>query len=393
MFAINQNELAQIGQILGNVLQTDNIVRKQAEAQLNDAKRSEADRYACYMVAVLNPNAAFSVEVKSLAAVILRRNVSTTSIDSSDVNDTANNANLWQRLSNEARAFVKGQILESLNSATVVNKNLTHKVCSLAVEVQGAMQEHEDNSIWQELLNLLFNFISTEMDTKVDAALQVFNGLFSYIMDHLVNYKNDLKAILQKTLGHSSLDIKLAALQATVNFLTTAERKDTKAFVDLLPAMVMVITSALQAEDETVLEDALVDFNELAEIEPSFFKQHFASIYAALKPVIAYQDFANTSIRQQPLEFVVTILERQPSIVKKDQNLLKDILESIFKLMIDIDADIEASWLSPREGFQQDGDEEEDHVAFGKNCVDRLVSSIGEEIMLPLIGTLVINTI
>ena len=50
------------------------------------------------------------------------------------------------------------------------------------------------------------------MDTKVDAALQVFNGLFSYIMDHLVNYKTDLKAILLKTLGHSSLDIKLAAL-------------------------------------------------------------------------------------------------------------------------------------------------------------------------------------
>jgi hypothetical protein len=57
-----------------------------------------------------------------------------------------------------------------------------------------------------------------------------------------------------------------------VNFLTTAERSDTKAFVDLLPNMVQVITSALAAEDETVLEDALVDFNELAEIEPSFFK-------------------------------------------------------------------------------------------------------------------------
>lgn len=54
--------------------------------------------------------------------------------------------------------------------------------------------------------------------------------------------------------------------------MTTAERSDTKAFVDLLPHMVQVITSALAAEDETVLEDALVDFNELAEIEPSFFK-------------------------------------------------------------------------------------------------------------------------
>lgn len=74
------------------------------------------------------------------------------------------------------------------------------------------MQEHENDTIWQELLNLLFTFIQSELDTKVDAALQVFNGLFSYIMSHLVNYKNDLKAILQKTLNHTSLDIKLAAL-------------------------------------------------------------------------------------------------------------------------------------------------------------------------------------
>ena len=59
--------------------------------------------------------------------------------------------------------------------------------------------------------------------------------------------------------------------------------------------------------------------------------------------------------------------------------------------MIDIDPDIEQSWLCPKEGFQQDG--EEDHVAFGKNCVDRLVSSIGDAIMLPLIGTLVVNTV
>jgi len=37
----------------------------------------------------------------------------------------------------------------------------------------------------------------------------------------------------------------------------------------------------------------------------------------------------------------VTILERKPSIAKSDMNLLKDILEQIFKLMIDIDEDID----------------------------------------------------
>ena len=48
----------------------------------------------------------------------------------------------------------------------------------------------------------------------------------------------------------------------------------------------------------------------------------------------------------------MTLIERQPSLVKKDTELLKDILQSIFNLMIDIDDEIEASWLSPKEGFQ-----------------------------------------
>lgn len=125
-----------------------------------------------------------------------------------------------------------------------------------------------------------------------------------------------------------------------INLLATAERKDTKAFVGLIPLMTNVITAALNEDDETVLEDALVEFNDLAEIEPSFFKPYFAGIYSQLRPVIKYKDFAKTSIRQQPLEFVVTLLERKPSIVKKDNELLKDILNEIFQLMIDIDADI-----------------------------------------------------
>ena len=91
-----------------------------------------------------------------------------------------------------------------------------------------------------------------------------------------------------------------------------------------------MITQAFQEEDESVLEDALVEFNELAEIEPSFFRNDFQAIYTALKPIVAHKDFANNSIRHQPLEFVVTMIERKPSLIKKDEVLAKDVLESIF---------------------------------------------------------------
>ena len=153
-----------------------------------------------------------------------------------------------------------------------------------------------------------------------------------------------------------------------------------------------MITQAFTEEDETVIEDALVEFNELAEVEPNFFRQDFKAIYEQIRPIIAYSDFANKSVRHQPLEFAVTMIERKPSLAKKDEGLIKDVLEQVFQLMIDIDAEIEDDWLRPKEGFAGGADEEEDNVDFGKQAVDRLVAGVGDQMMLPLIGQLVMNT-
>lgn len=208
----------------------------------------------------------------------------------------------------------------------------------------------------------------------------------------MVKYKNELGGIFERTLQFQQLDIKVAALQALSNYLSIAERKDTKDFIKLLPLMTGVVTQAFTEQDETVLEDALVEFNELAEIEPNFFRADFKSLYEAFKPIVAYKDFANNAIRHQPLEFVVTMIERKPSLAKKDGALVQDVLELIFQLMIDIDEDIDNDWLCPKEGFAGE-DEEEDNVSFGKQAVDRLVAGVGETTMLPLIGILVQNTI
>jgi len=259
--------------------------------------------------------------------VILRRNISTSDVDVADVKDNANNANLWERLNDECRNTIRTQLLDVLRGCTEWPKNVIHKVCSLAVEIQGAMQSNEDQNIWQELINLVNEFIQTQQEKKVDAGLQIFNGLFSFIMDHLIKYKDDLARTFGATLQHQSLDIKLASLQAVSNLLSTAERKDTKAFTELIPFMTKVIIDSFNEQDEVVLEDALVEFNELAEIEPAFFKPYFNDIYQALKPVTAYTDFANANIRQQPLEFIVTLVERKPSLAQKNTELLKDILE------------------------------------------------------------------
>lgn len=313
--------------ILDVVMQNENEPRKEAEAKLNSIKAQDPNMYASCMVYILNPQVNAKPEIKSLVAVILRRNISISDVDAADITNKDNNANLWMRLSDQTRNTIKSELLNVLNNCADWPKNIVHKVCSLAVEVQGAMQDQEDKGIWNDLINLVNTLISTGIESKIDAALQIFNGLFGYIMEHMIQFKDDLATVFKNTLNHQSLDIKLAALQAVSNLLSTAERKDVKAFTSLIPDMTAVIMNSYQAQDEVVLEDALVEFNELAEIEPLFFKPYFKDVYNALKPIISCEEFANVNIRQQPLEFVVTLVERKPSLVQKDTELIKDILE------------------------------------------------------------------
>jgi len=139
------------------------------------------------------------------------------------------------------------------------------------------------------------------------------------MLDYLVKFKADLLGIFAKTLSHDNLEVNLASMQAVSNYLQIAEEKDTRDFTQLLPGMTNVILKAVQQDDETVLEDALVEFNEIAEIEPKFFRKNFKDIFEKLSPIVGKNDFTNTSIRHQPVEFFVTIVERIPAVVKKDQ--------------------------------------------------------------------------
>ena len=106
--AITADDFATVGGILQQILGNDNDQRKAAEAQLNAAKGAQTDKYACLMAAILHPaQSQISAEAKALAAVILRRNISTEAVDASDLTNQQNNENLWKRLSDAARNQVK----------------------------------------------------------------------------------------------------------------------------------------------------------------------------------------------------------------------------------------------------------------------------------------------
>ena len=121
--------------------------------------------------------------------------------------------------------------------------------------------------------------------------------MFHYIIDHLNKYKDEIKNIFKNTLNHKTLDIRLASLQAVSNYLQTVESQDTKPFQELIPDMVNVIRQSAIDDDEVVLQDALIEFNEIAEIEPKFFKARFKDIFDNTLEIVNKSDFTNPMIR------------------------------------------------------------------------------------------------
>jgi hypothetical protein len=79
---------------------------------------------------------------------------------------------------------------------------------------------------------------------------------------------------------------------------------------------------AVEQDDEVVLQDAWIEFNEIAEFEPKFFKNQFKLIFDNTVNIVGKTDFTNPQICQQPVEFYVTVVERIPGIVKKNTELL-----------------------------------------------------------------------
>lgn len=140
---------------LQQVLGQDNDARKQAENNLNSLKQSNADKYAIYLIEIIKSNET-TEEIRSLAAVILRRNISSTAIDSQDLENAENNANLWKRLSVDSQNKLTSDALEILKQQ--MSRNLIQKISNLVIEIGGTIYE-VSNAPWTDLMKLLYEFV------------------------------------------------------------------------------------------------------------------------------------------------------------------------------------------------------------------------------------------
>jgi hypothetical protein len=87
-------------------------------------------------------------------------------------------------------------------------------------------------------------------------------------------------------------------------------------------------------------------------------------------------------------EILVDYAEKTPAQFRKRREALESVIEMIFFHMVEISEDIPEEWMKPEEGYNEDMEDDEDFetTRFGMGAIDRLIYTIGEEELLPILS-------
>jgi len=352
--------LQQFEQIILQNLTPDNAIRAQAEAAFNETKK-QPDFCILSLVQLIRQSS--HEQVRSLCSVLLRR-----SVISSD-------SSLWPLISAQTQQTVKVQLLEALEAEQL--NHIRKKLSDAIAEVASTIFEAQGK--WDELLPYMFKCTKSPNDGQREAALNIFQQLALDIGESMRPHFPVLKEVLNEGLNDAVMKVRLAAMNATASFLQVLDQPEERAQFQLLtPQMLATISAALNNKQEEDARCAIELFVDLAEIDATFLKPHLPQIVQAML-TISTAGVLDPSTRQLGVEFLVTLGEGRPGMVRKIPKFVESVIPVILNMMLSIDDN--ADWATSKE--EDDVDVTDPDV--GEEALDRLAISLGGKQVVPII--------
>ncbi|XP_062076542.1 uncharacterized protein LOC133812415 [Humulus lupulus] len=372
----NQLQQAQLAAILGpdpapfetlisHLMSSSNEQRSQAELLFNLCKQTDPDSLSLKLAHLLQ----FSPhpEGRAMSAILLRKQL------------TRDDSYLWPRLTPATQSSLKSILLSCIQREEA--KSISKKLCDTVSELASGILP--DNG-WPELLPFMFQCVSSDSAKLQESAFLIFAQLSQYIGDSLVPHIKELHAVFLHCLNSSSSsDVKIAALNAVINFIQCLSNSgDRDRFQDLLPAMMRTLTEALNNGNEATAQEALELLIELAGTEPRFLRRQITDVVGSMLQ-IAEAESLEEGTRHLAIEFVITLAEareRAPGMMRKLPQFISRLFAILMRMLLDIEDD--PAWHSAETEDEDAG--ETSNYSVGQECLDRLSISLGGNTIVPV---------
>lgn len=370
MESVTEQQYQGVLAMLSAVLAPDNAVRKQQEALLLALRRDHPNEFVITLLKILHTCADQSLKV--LASVLLRQIFSSLNP----------NLQTWKLLTAQTQTFVTSSLLQALEKETawVVAKRIGETISELAILLLAG----DTPAGWPELLNYIVNSFNSS-PKQLASSMHLLGGLCTFFHEDLIKNKETLVKVCTSSLDSSELELKVATIEFLTNFLGLLEKEEMTGFEVVLPNYLRSVVAILNISEKDG-EDALKNLRDLAETEPKYFKNKL-NLAWELVEFISESSIENLGVKNLALDFIVSLAGRLDEEFKQNRALCEALCNKVFKLMVSIDPDVEKSWSTPPEGFEENEDDtiEIDYAKLGRKHITKLVEGLGEDFLLPTV--------
>ncbi|KAL6068524.1 Importin-5 [Balamuthia mandrillaris] len=367
--------------LITQLMSPDNNLRGQAEATFNNAVKQAPDQLILSLVQLLRSSG--NQHVRELSCILLRK----TLIGKAEESNKQEGF-FWHKLSATTRQATMNELLAAVQQEELpsVRKKLADAISELALFLSAYCSEESIpiQQQWSQLLPTLFQLSRSENDNHRKSALDMFSKLCLYLGDSLRTNFDVLKEVLASGLKDHSLQVRLSALGASVSFVQLLDSpQERDEFKDFIPLMFEIVSAGLNAQKEKETLEALQILVELAEVEPTFLRPHLATVINAMLTIANTSQLAD-AIRQLGLEFLVTLAEQRPGMVRKIPSFVQNLIPVVLNFMLALEDDPE--W--------EESEDDEDSVEVrtsevGDECMDRLALALGGKTLTPILFNLI----
>ncbi|CAL1386135.1 unnamed protein product [Linum trigynum] len=351
--------------LISSLMSSSNEQRSQAELAFNLCKQNNPDSLSLKLAHLLQHSP--HPDARAMAAVLLRKLL------------TRDDAYLWPRLNINTQSSLKSILLSCVQQEQA--KSILKKLCDTVSELaSGILPENG----WPELLPFMFQCVSSDSPKLQESAFLIFAQLSQYIGETLVPFIKELHGVFLQCLNSSpSFDVKIAALNAVINFIQClSSSSDRDRFQDLLPAMMRTLTEALNNGNEATAQEALELLIELAGTEPRFLRRQLVDVVGAMLQIAEAQSLEEGT-RHLAIEFVITLAEareRAPGMMRKLPQFISRLFAILMNMLLDVEDD--PAWHTAETEDEDAG--ESSNYSVGQECLDRLAISLGGNTIVPV---------
>ncbi|KAJ2145972.1 importin subunit beta-3 [Coemansia sp. RSA 564] len=351
--------------LMSNLMSTDNNVRSQAETALNSEWRDVQPQTLLGSLAFLvhRDNEATA---RAFAAVLLRR-IAFQDVKAGD--NKEDERTVWSLVPNGVHQAVKNELLGALKDET--DRGTRHKLCDTISEITNNEGENE----WADLLPALYACAQDGNASLRESAYRVFSSC-PYLLSG--QSPDSVNSAFGGAFQDGDATVRLAALQASVQYILAATDKQRPALAPMMPQMLGVLEPLQRDGDEDGLTEALSALIEAAEETPKLFRAVLDSL-VTFATAIGKNDALEATTRQTAMELLVTLAESAPGMCRKNAQFCQQIVPVCLQMMSSIEDDEE--WYTVE--TLDDSDNDENHV-FGEQTLDRLANALGGKQLLPV---------